>query len=433
MSVSSNLIGKVFFSSQVSEGTVNQTTDPVTFTETKLLADQKVLGSPLGPNATGTITNVVTSGGVTTVTAQIGNSGTFADGGTISGTLVGNDAGDFLIFGNVLGTQGYLFFTNTPGQQPGTTAPNNTATVRAETANVTYTPCFCAGTLILTERGEVAVENLAAGDRIVTVSGTVVPVTWIGFRHVTLAGHADRARVQPVRIAAGSFGADMPRRDLRLSPEHAVFTDRVLVAARDLVGCPGIDVDYAIDATTYYHVELPHHDVLLADGLPCESWLDTGNRAMFENSPIATLGFDETRGAASAWASDACAPLLTTGPALDTLRARLGAATTQDVFVATGGQHSFILPPGNGDVRILSHAHQSGDDVRRLGAAVSAIAVDGIAIDLADERLRGGFYGIDTAWRWTDGAGQLRLSACKSDRTLTVVVTAVATAVHAAA
>jgi len=405
MSVSSNLIGKVFFSSQVSEGTVNQTTDPVTFTETKLLADQKVLGSPLGPNATGTITNVVTSGGVTTVTAQIGNSGTFADGGTISGTLVGNDAGDFLIFG----------------------------TVRAETANVTYTPCFCAGTLILTERGEVAVENLAAGDRIVTVSGTVVPVTWIGFRHVTLAGHADRARVQPVRIAAGSFGADMPRRDLRLSPEHAVFTDRVLVAARDLVGCPGIDVDYAIDATTYYHVELPHHDVLLADGLPCESWLDTGNRAMFENSPIATLGFDETRGAASAWASDACAPLLTTGPALDALRARLGAATTQDVFVATGGRHSFTLPPGSGDVRILSHAHQSGDDVRRLGAAVSAIAVDGIAIDLADERLRGGFYGIDTAWRWTDGAGQLRLSACKSDRTLTVVVTAVATAVHAAA
>jgi hypothetical protein len=29
---------------------------------------------------------------------------------------------------------------------------------------------------------------------------------------------------------------------------------------------------------TYYHVELPEHAILLADGLPAESYLDTGSR-----------------------------------------------------------------------------------------------------------------------------------------------------------
>jgi hypothetical protein len=31
----------------------------------------------------------------------------------------------------------------------------------------------------------------------------------------------------------------------------------------------------------YVHVELDRHDILLAEGLPAESYLDTGNRAAF--------------------------------------------------------------------------------------------------------------------------------------------------------
>ena len=34
-------------------------------------------------------------------------------------------------------------------------------------------------------------------------------------------------------------------------------------------------------AVTYYHVELPQHAVILAEGLPVESYLDTGDRADF--------------------------------------------------------------------------------------------------------------------------------------------------------
>ena len=41
-------------------------------------------------------------------------------------------------------------------------------------------------------------------------------------------------------------------------------------------------VQEPIDEVTYYHVELATHDVILAKGLPCESNLDTVNRAAFE-------------------------------------------------------------------------------------------------------------------------------------------------------
>ena len=33
----------------------------------------------------------------------------------------------------------------------------------------------------------------------------------------------------------------------------------------------------------YYHVELNEHAILLAEGLPAESYLDTGNRGFFAN------------------------------------------------------------------------------------------------------------------------------------------------------
>lgn len=38
-----------------------------------------------------------------------------------------------------------------------------------------------------------------------------------------------------------------------------------------------------VSVVTYIHVELPAHDVVLAEGLPAESYLDTGNRAGFVN------------------------------------------------------------------------------------------------------------------------------------------------------
>jgi hypothetical protein len=69
-----------------------------------------------------------------------------------------------------------------------------------------------------------------------------------------------------------------------------------------------------MDEVTYYHVELPRHSVLLAEGLAAESYLDTGDRANFVNNggPIALYPDFASR----MWDAAGCAPLVVTGPAL---------------------------------------------------------------------------------------------------------------------
>jgi hypothetical protein len=141
-------------------------------------------------------------------------------------------------------------------------------------------PCFAAGTRIATECGDVPVEALRPGDRVLLASGGSAPVVWLGHRRVAPRRHSRPGDVQPVRVAAHAYGLGRPRRDLLLSPDHAVFVDGVLIPVRYLLnGATVRQVDVA--AVTYWHVELPAHGVLLAEGLPAESFLDTGNRAGF--------------------------------------------------------------------------------------------------------------------------------------------------------
>jgi hypothetical protein len=86
-----------------------------------------------------------------------------------------------------------------------------------------------------------------------------------------------------VRIAADAFGLGRPQRDVWLSPDHAVFVDDVLIPVRYLLNDATVRQE-DVSTVTYWHVELAAHAVLLADGLPCESFLDTGNRGAFTNA-----------------------------------------------------------------------------------------------------------------------------------------------------
>ncbi len=149
--------------------------------------------------------------------------------------------------------------------------------------------CFLSGTHLLSGRGTIAVEAVNVGEHLAAKSGALRPVRWIGCHTVDCLAHSDPSTVRPVKVRASAFGSAVPVRDLLLSPDHAVFVAGVLIPIRCLINGMTI-VQVAAERVTYWHVELPDHDVILAEGLPCESYLDTGNRAAFANvAPAAAI------------------------------------------------------------------------------------------------------------------------------------------------
>ena len=177
--------------------------------------------------------------------------------------------------------------------------------------------CFATGTRILTPDGEVPVERLRVGGEVISAFGGAATIVWIGHRHVVAAAeHANPEDVWPIRVRAGALGPAQPARDVLLSPEHAVHVAGVLVPVRLLVNGTTI-VQEVADEITYWHVELPQHDVILADGLPAESYLDTGNRR--EAFSVAAPAPEED--ANTIWLSRACAPQLRAGSRLAAIRA----------------------------------------------------------------------------------------------------------------
>jgi hypothetical protein len=189
-----------------------------------------------------------------------------------------------------------------------------------------YSPsvaCFAAGTRILTEAGPIAVEHLTVGMQAVTAtSGASAPITWIGYRTVDCRRHPKPLAVSPVRVRSGAFGVGIPSRDVCLSPDHAVFFNDVLIPVRLLVNRTSV-VRETVDHITYYHVELDRHDLLLAEGLPVESFLDTDNRSAFANGGGATQLYPNF--AALMWDGHGCAPLVVTGAPVQAAKAHLAA------------------------------------------------------------------------------------------------------------
>jgi type VI protein secretion system component Hcp len=146
-------------------------------------------------------------------------------------------------------------------------------------------PCYCPGTLILTDRGEVAVETLSIGDVVMTMSGAARPIKWIGRRSYAGRFAFGQKDILPVCIKAGALDENTPRRDLWISPHHAMFLEGVLIEARDLVNGVSIVQAETVDKVEYFHIELDTHDVLVAKGAFSESFIDDDSRNMFHNAP----------------------------------------------------------------------------------------------------------------------------------------------------
>lgn len=145
--------------------------------------------------------------------------------------------------------------------------------------------CFLTGTLIGTPSGEMAVEVLRIGDRILTDRGHGVSVKWIGRQTLsTRFGPADR--LMPIRFAAGSLGDGLPHTDLTVTADHGMLVDGVICHAGALVN--GISITRVPltemgETYTVYHIETEAHEIILANGAPAETFIDNVSRRAFDN------------------------------------------------------------------------------------------------------------------------------------------------------
>ena len=210
-------------------------------------------------------------------TLNDGQSGdtTFSVGETVSGeTFYGYTAA-----GEAITLSSGYWFLNVP---PGGNSTRTTSSTVSFTAG-DFTTCFLRGTLILTSRGEVPVEQLRAGDLVATKFGGLRPIRWIGTQrfHPRFAGKTNT----PIRFAPGSLGQGIPSTALFVSPGHAMLVGEVLAHAGALVnGTTITQPAFQGDSIDYFHLDLGPHDCVLANSAWAESYFEDQNRNSFHNA-----------------------------------------------------------------------------------------------------------------------------------------------------
>ncbi len=184
--------------------------------------------------------------------------------------------------------------------------------------------CFLRGTRLLTPSGEVAIEDLKIADLLLTESGAIRPIRWIGrmtFERSVEGTWSDEVR--PVRVARDALGAGSPHRDLYVSRAHMIHLNGLLVPVGNLIN--GRTIAYAdvdTDQLEYFHVEFEIHDVVVAEGAPCESMrLGPQHVASFDNGAeyVALFGLPLHQAAA-------CAPTASFNGGRSALKSRLRSA-----------------------------------------------------------------------------------------------------------
>ena len=133
--------------------------------------------------------------------------------------------------------------------------------------------CFAANARIeLASGGWRAAGELSIGDEVRLYGGDLARIALL--IHVR-APHRAGGISRPVRIRANALGSQGPHADLVLSPQHRVYLRELaaLVPARALTSQPRIGHLPATGTDfRYVHIVLHQHGLLIAEGLPCESF-----------------------------------------------------------------------------------------------------------------------------------------------------------------
>jgi hypothetical protein len=289
--------------------------------------------------------------------------------------------------------------------------------------------CYVTGTRLTAPEGVVRVEDVAVGTMVLTASGEARAVRWVGHRTVNCVLAPDPAAVWPIRIKAGAVADQQPSRDLWVSPGHSIFISGVLIPAVMLVNGATI-VQVPTERIEYWHVELDRHEVLLAEGLAAESYLDTGNRTDFANGGDFVQAHPDFK--PKHWA-ETCAPLIVAGEVLAGVRTSLLARAQQlgyqitaqsETHIVADGQRiepvylredrlAFMLPAQCSTIELRSrtfvpaHIQPANNDQRSLGLCVGRLQVDGNDLRLDDDTAfaegwhRCEIAAAGTCWRWS--------------------------------
>lgn len=143
--------------------------------------------------------------------------------------------------------------------------------------------CYAEGTRIATPNGYVPVETLQIGSMVRTADGNDRPVKWLGEVYYDGGVLRKNAHFRPVVFQAGALGDGLPIRDLRVSSQHGMLLDGVIVPAAALINGVSIRRDDRQEHLTYYHIELDNHDLVLAEGAASETFIDAQSRDAFDN------------------------------------------------------------------------------------------------------------------------------------------------------
>ena len=143
-------------------------------------------------------------------------------------------------------------------------------------------PCFTPGTYIATPLGERPVEDLIAGDLIITRDHGLQAIRWVGHKVITGARLFASPELQPIEIKEDAFGQGQPSRDMMVSPQHRMVINNdlaarhygnqeLLVPAKAMT--PNSRIATAtVKKTTYIHMLLDHHEIIFANGVATESF-----------------------------------------------------------------------------------------------------------------------------------------------------------------